>query len=126
MRLLLDTHICIWLFRNDVELSEEARKLFNDDNEIYYSVLSVWEIAIKENKAGKLNMSARQFTEAAKKAGLKCLPLTEKQISSMVYFKNNKDPFDNMLFTQATAENMQFVTHDKNIVSEAGKQAIAV
>ena len=48
MKLLLDTHILLWTLSNHERLSEKARKLIeNPDNEIYYSVASIWEIEMK-------------------------------------------------------------------------------
>ncbi len=48
MKILLDTHIAIWSVLDSEELSDRARKIILDeDNEIYYSAASVWEITIK-------------------------------------------------------------------------------
>ncbi len=48
MKLLLDTHILLWAISNDMRLPEKARKLIEDEtNEIYYSVISLWEVEIK-------------------------------------------------------------------------------
>ena len=48
MRILLDTHILLWTLSNDRRLPEKARKLIeNEENEIYYSIISLWEVEIK-------------------------------------------------------------------------------
>ena len=48
MNLLLDTHILIWALNEDPVLPETAREMILDpDNVVYYSTVSVWEIAIK-------------------------------------------------------------------------------
>ena len=48
MKILLDTHIAIWAVLDSEELPDEARTMILDeDNEIYYSAASVWEITIK-------------------------------------------------------------------------------
>ena len=45
MKILLDTHIAIWAVLDSEELPDEARAMILDeDNEIYYSAASVWEI----------------------------------------------------------------------------------
>lgn len=47
MKILLDTHILLWTLSNDIHLSDKARKLIVDmENEIYYSLISLWEIEI--------------------------------------------------------------------------------
>ena len=48
MRLLLDTCTLLWFLRNDAELSETAATAIEDSaNEVFVSVVSIWEIAIK-------------------------------------------------------------------------------
>ena len=48
MKILLDTHILLWAVSNDVRLPAKARKLIeNEENEIYYSLVSLWEVEIK-------------------------------------------------------------------------------
>lgn len=51
MKPLLDTHLLIWALAEDEKdslLPEEAKKLIGDpENEIIYSMVSVWEVAIK-------------------------------------------------------------------------------
>jgi len=48
MRMLLDTCALLWFLRNDAELSESAALAIEDPaNEVFVSVVSIWEIAIK-------------------------------------------------------------------------------
>ena len=48
MKILLDTHILLWAISNDARLPEKARKLIeNEENDIYYSIVSLWEVEIK-------------------------------------------------------------------------------
>ncbi|MER2183109.1 MAG: PIN domain-containing protein, partial [Clostridia bacterium] len=51
MKLLLDTHVLLRVLTNDSKLSDKARRLIADEsNEIFYSVISAWEIEIKHEK----------------------------------------------------------------------------
>jgi PIN domain nuclease of toxin-antitoxin system len=53
VRLLLDTHVLLWAAANSARLPREARNLLEDDNnDVYYSAASIWEIAIKGAWAG--------------------------------------------------------------------------
>ena len=46
MKILLDTHVILWVLTDDARLSDQARKLIADpENLICYSAASVWEIA---------------------------------------------------------------------------------
>jgi PIN domain nuclease of toxin-antitoxin system len=48
MKLLLDTHIFLWFITNNNRLSRKYCDSISDaDNEIYLSVVSVWEAMIK-------------------------------------------------------------------------------
>ena len=56
MRLLLDTHSCLWFIGGDTSLSAVACSLIEDDrNEVFLSIASLWEIAIKVS-LGKLRL----------------------------------------------------------------------
>ena len=61
MNVLLDTHILLWALSNDVRLPEKARVLIeNEMNEIYYSIISLWEVEIKHLTHPDANMSGSQ------------------------------------------------------------------
>ena len=55
-RFLLDTHVFLWLIQGDPQLSSRVRAIIADDaNQLNFSVVSIWEIAIKLN-IGKLKI----------------------------------------------------------------------
>lgn len=57
MKLLLDTHVFIWVAGNPEKLSERVRNLLLDTNNFWIvSIASVWELQIK-SQLGKLNLS---------------------------------------------------------------------
>lgn len=123
MKLLLDTHILLWALTNDEKLSSETRKLIaNTDNEIYYSILSLWEIELKRLAHPKLmTFTARETAAYCKQAGFLQIPVKECHIFALDGLKRredappHKDPFDRLLICQASAENMLLVTHDSRI-----------
>lgn len=48
MRCLLDTHVFLWWVNEDRRLPEYVRSVIEDnENDIYFSAVSAWEIAIK-------------------------------------------------------------------------------
>jgi PIN domain nuclease of toxin-antitoxin system len=54
MKILLYTHIFLWFISGDSRLSTDDRDIIRDlDNEIYLSVVSVWESIVKY-QLGKL------------------------------------------------------------------------
>ena len=55
MRILLDTHILLWVISNPERLSASIRATILDPtNDVLFSAASIWEIAIKRAQ-GKLN-----------------------------------------------------------------------
>ena len=57
MKLLLDTHTFLWLDSEPEKLSATALAACEDpDNELYFSVVSAWEIQIKANSAASPSM----------------------------------------------------------------------
>lgn len=44
---LLDTHTLLWTLFEGASLSDNALKTITDDNDIFVSIASLWEIAIK-------------------------------------------------------------------------------
>ena len=54
--LLLDTHIFLWFEKNDPKLSSAVRDRILQEEFVYVSIASFWEIAIK-NSIGKLDLT---------------------------------------------------------------------
>lgn len=121
MRLLLDTHILLWALSDDARLSEKARKLLgNRENEIYYSLISLWEIELKRlAHPEQMDFTAEQVSGYCSASGFYKLPVGEDHIFCLRKLKRpktapaHKDPFDRMLICQAMTENMLLLTHDQ-------------
>ena len=61
MKVLPNTHTLIWWFAGSPRLSKKARKVLSDENNaVYVSAVSAWEISIKE-RAGKLMVPSDLF-----------------------------------------------------------------
>lgn len=119
MKILLDTHTLIWALKGSNRLPEKIQNLIIDENNtIYVSTISLWEIAIKHRKNPKLiNFTAEEIREYSQKAGYIFLSLSVTNIEAFerLTFINNADPFDQMLISQSESNNMLFLTHDKKI-----------
>lgn len=124
MRILLDTHIILWSLADSPQLSDKAREIIlNPKNEIYYSVLSMWELEIKRlTHPDQIAFTSDMIKELCEQAGYNELYLNYMSIMFLenVYKcgnkLNHKDPFDQMLICQAIAKDMKLLTHDRNIV----------
>lgn len=116
MKLLLDTHILLWWLNNDNKLPDMARLLVSDENnEVYISHISLWEIQIKV-MSGKLEANMADILEALPHNEFQELPTHAKHITALVDLPaHHQDPFDRMLIAQALSESIYLVTHDKNV-----------
>lgn len=123
MKILLDTHMLIWMLNNDPKLPQKAKELIlRGNNEIYYSVISLWEIEIKRiAKPSSISHTARSVSDYCKNSGYKIIHLKEESIHKLAELTRpetepqHKDPFDRMLICQAITENMNLLTHDSLI-----------
>lgn len=118
---LVDTHILLWLFNDDARLSPKARNIvLNASNEMYYSIISVWEVALKHMKhPEEMNTSGAQFLHYCEQAGFKKLPVDERHVLALENLTRqdgsppHKDPFDKIMLAQAKVDSMLFMTHDR-------------
>ncbi len=123
MNLLLDTHLLLWSAAYDDLISPVADKMIKDqDNTLWFSVTSIWEVAIKRGlnrpefrtdpgvlRAGLLNNGYQELAVE----GRHCL-----QLASLPMLHG--DPFDRMLIAQAMSEGMTLLTSDKQVAKYTG------
>lgn len=63
MKLLLDTHLLLWAADQQGRLSAEAVMLIADPaNELFFSVASLWEIAIKQGWGARILRWMRAYS----------------------------------------------------------------
>ena len=122
MKILLDTHYLIWALQGENISPEPEETILDPDNSIYFSVISIWEIAIKKHpNPDRIAFTAEEVYRYAKDAGFEMLKLTEQHVFALDTLKikegrkDHKDPFDRMLIAQAKNEGMRFLTKDCKI-----------
>jgi PIN domain nuclease of toxin-antitoxin system len=116
MRLLLDTCTLLWFLRNDAELSETAATAIEDsENEVFVSVVSIWEIAIKAS-LGKIKAPvglASGLEQKLAESGFSLLDVSYRHAVGVYSLpKVHTDPFDRLLISQCRAEKLAAVTSD--------------
>lgn len=80
MKYLLDTQCLLWFLEGNTRLPEKTREIIIDtENDIYYSFVSVWEIAIKIS-IGKLKL---KFTQQ------EIIKILEKEKIQFLNFKHD-------------------------------------
>ncbi len=112
MRLLIDTHIALWLMRDAPELNAAARNIIKAADEVFFSSASMWEAAIKAS-IGKLPLDPVRFEEQLLIAGIQPLAVTWAHCLKLrELLSHHRDPFDRMLVAQALSEPLHLLTHD--------------
>ena len=114
-RFLLDTHAALWALAEPEKLSQPARMALEDaENDVFVSVVSAWEIAIKR-ALGKLE-APDELEAAIRMQGFEPLLMTFHHAAQAGGLPpHHGDPFDRMLIAQAQAEGLVLVTRDSDI-----------
>ncbi|HXZ09105.1 MAG TPA: type II toxin-antitoxin system VapC family toxin [Paraburkholderia sp.] len=118
MRLLLDTHLLIWVAADHPTLSDEARAVIEDtDNRLHFSVASMWEIVIKSALGREdFQVDARVLRRSLLDAGYEELSIESQHAFEVATLPLlHRDPFDRLLLGQAIAEGIVLLTHDDQI-----------
>ncbi len=115
MNLLLDTHVLIWAFSRDPQLSQAATEAIRDgENMVFVSAATAWEIAIKK-ALGKLKVPGN-YQEGLQRYRFTPLSITTEHALAVEQLPpHHKDPFDRMLIAQAQIEKLTLVTRDPNM-----------
>ncbi len=121
MKILLDTHIFLWLIDNDNRLKTQwLNEIKNPNNEIFLSVASVWECIIKY-QIGKLSFPESPeiyLPEKRKENLIKSIIIEEKSLHHLTQLPLlHKDPFDRLLIAQSLADNLTIMTEDNAILT---------
>jgi len=119
MRLLLDTHIFLWYIANDKRLTPAWSQAIRDlDNEVYLSVVSLWEAIIKYT-TGKLLLPEAPETYIPRLREyhqIISLPVEEVDVAQVAALPLlHGDPFDRLLIGQAIQHGLTLVTVDAAI-----------
>lgn len=113
MKIIVDTHILLWHLTDDPRLNvENSQTIENPLYQKYFSIASLWEIAIKTS-TGKLKISEPIDKIIPSDFVILNLEIEHlKQIQILPY--HHRDPFDRAIIAQAISENFTVMTDDSN------------
>lgn len=123
MKLLLDTHLLLWTIGVSSRLSSQARLLIDDfDNTVYFSAISIWEIAIKSSRRRTdFLIDPTLVYHALLDRDFKEAPVTgDHALQIMALPHIHGDPFDRLLVAQAMVEGLTLLTTDGQIARYPG------
>ena len=116
-RYLLDTHVLIWMREDDKRLNRKRWEpiLFDRTNEVLFSTVSLWEIAIKR-ALGKLRLEGDlgDFSRTLEtNHGFRRLGLEVPDLCRLEKLPGaHADPFDRLLIAQCLENSAIAVTND--------------
>ncbi len=115
MRVLLDTHILLWVLNDDPRLSSKALRLIENAADVYVSAATFWEMAIKVSM-GKPDVDLDEIRDHCLESGFIQLPITsEHAIAVKELEPHHKDPFDRLIVATAISEPMKLLTSDPQV-----------
>jgi len=128
MKLLLDTHLLVWtagLARAIPSRSISAKGLAlinNADNQLHFSPVSVWEVAIKNAQGrAEFQVDPHLFRRALLDNGYIELAISSEHTAAVGNLPgHHKDPFDRLLIAQATVDGMMLLTNDEAMARYPG------
>ncbi len=121
MKLLLDTHIFLWFISGSPQLSTSFQEnIQNPDNEVYLSVVSLWECMIKYQLA-KLPLPESPeiyLPKQRERHRIDSLTVDETSVAQLIKLPSlHRDPFDRLLICQALQHNLIIVTADAAVMA---------
>ena len=116
MKLLLDTHVFLWLRNEPEKIPLHIMNVYEDmRSDVFLSMASIWEIQIK-NQLGKLALDIplnELIDQQCLKNGLQILPIETTHIYALKNLPaHHNDPFDRLILTQAQTENLTLISAD--------------
>ena len=123
MKVLLDTHVLLWAAGEPERLPEQARQLLEaPENELVFSVASLWEVAIKSALGrADFRVDAAVLRRGLIENGYLELPVAgEHAVAVAALPPLHRDPFDRLLVAQAQIEGIVLLTVDSLVAAYPG------
>jgi PIN domain nuclease of toxin-antitoxin system len=118
VRILLDTHVFLWLQVQPERLGDHLAAVADTANDRLLSAASSWEIAIKHG-LGRLSLPeppARWVPERMRAVGATPLAVEHTHALAVADLPvHHRDPFDRLLVAQARALGASLLTADRQL-----------
>lgn len=115
---LLDTQLLIWLACSPDRLGAAlAAELADRQRPVHYSVVSLWEVAIKASLGRPdFQLDASALRQGLQREGFRELPIAAEHVLGVQQLPwIHRDPFDRLLVVQARQEGLRLFTTDRTL-----------
>lgn len=133
MKYLLDTCVLLNIMSQNSKVSDSLLDIiYNDDNQLFYSTASVWEIEIKHKKIKNFKLSGEQFSFLCEQYFIRNIEIENEHIFELDKLEKvdskvkHNDPFDKILIAQANYEDLVLITYDKKMKAYNCKNILLV
>lgn len=120
MRVLLDTHVWLWMLTEPERLGEAADLVSDVDTDLLLSAASTWEIVI-EHGLGRLDLPsppASYVPERIRSTRVTPLPIEPSHTLEVAALPLlHRDPFDRLLVAQARVLGVPMLSADPRIAA---------
>lgn len=119
MKILLDTHILLWIATDAPHLSRQTRALINNpEHQLFFSAASIWEVVIKRQlERADFQINPQVLRRGLLDNGYSELPISGSHTLAVAILPLlHKDPFDRILLAQAMQEGLSLLTNDAIMV----------
>ncbi len=129
MKLLLDTHIWLWILGEPAHLGKRLCQILEDKaSEFWLSPLSVWEVQLLAEK-GRVSLAPtveEWIAAALRKVPMKEAPLTfEIVLATQHIGLSHRDPVDQLVAATARVFDLTLVTADARLLEGTGFRTLA-
>jgi PIN domain nuclease of toxin-antitoxin system len=128
MRVLLDTHVLLWVAEDPDLIPAQTRQMLEDSaNDLVFSVVSIWEIAIKSGlRRPGFDIRPLSVRNGLVANGLQELLISSEHAAGVARLPDiHRDPFDRLLLSQAISEGATLLTADR-VMLRYGQPTLAV
>ncbi|HYL63715.1 MAG TPA: type II toxin-antitoxin system VapC family toxin [Candidatus Methylomirabilis sp.] len=117
MKLLLDTHIWIWLLQSPERLGSCTQKeLANESNELWVSPVSTWEaLMLHRKRRVELNANFLAWLKQLTPGFIQA-PFTHEIVLAAEHLDLHRDPADRFLAATAQVLDLTLVTADQRLL----------
>lgn len=115
---LVETNLMLWWALSPEQLKPATRELLaSADPPVLFSVVSLWEVAIKASlKRPDFQVNAAALRAGLLQEGFRELPIHPDHVLAVQHLPwIHRDPFDRLLVAQAIQEGLRLLTTDRTL-----------